>query len=184
MITRVWIAAALASATACDTHQSDQALAAGGSAFELAAFSFTVPPGWNELKDPGVERIAGPNSCVLLREHAATRYKANIFVKDLTATSGIESIQHLTLDQCKALQTTLVQQKSGAAGRVQLASFGAFTGCDYEVNDPRSAQGTRQISVTDGHVLASVVCNRDNAGDADADAACDSIVRSIRGKSH
>ena len=62
-------------------------------------------------------------------------------------------------------------------GKAGTASFGAFTGCDIEIHS--AVQSSRQVSLSNGRVLLSIVCNRDEAGDRDADAACESVARAI-----
>jgi hypothetical protein len=174
----VSIVACLLAATACNKTIEKHEV----SKLELKTSTVAVPDGWQEVDNAEIKKTAGPNGHILIQDNKGGGYTSNILIQDLAGSGEAGTTQHATLETCTALQKALVASTKTAAGKVATATFGSLHGCDVEVIAPDSAQATRQLSLSDGKLFVSIVCNRDKGGKPDADAMCETIAKTITPK--
>lgn len=179
MMRAISIVAFLLAATACNKKPIEKHEV---SRLEFKTFTVAVPAGWQEVDNPEMKKTAGPDGHILIQDNKDGGYTSNVLISDLGSSPDAAVTQHATLGACTVLQTLLAAQAKGVAGKVSTAAFGTLTGCDVEVINPDSPQATRQLSLSDGKLFLSIVCNRDKAGRPDADAVCETLAKTITPK--
>lgn len=144
-------------------------------------FTLPVPEGWNEVTDSRIAGTVQPGAHVIMMMHAPAGFQPSIYIQELAlGPNDHKVLAGATADTCRdVVQKQMVEITKTQPGAVRVAGYGAFKGCDIELDDAKSDQAARQISVTNGTFGVSITCNRDKKGAPEVDSACDAFARNI-----
>ncbi|MDY0001083.1 MAG: hypothetical protein RBU30_07305 [Polyangia bacterium] len=149
---------------------------------DFEGFFIEAPKGWSKVTDQRVLEKAAPGSHTLMMDRPPAGFTPSIYIQALPSEVSA-MLKNATAEQCRDLiQKPLAAQTGTAPGQARTAAFGAFVGCDVEVISPGSRQATRQLSITNGRLSVSIVCNRDKGGAPRIDSVCEGIAKGITPK--
>lgn len=149
---------------------------------DFEGFFIEAPKGWSKVTDQRVIGKAAPGSHTLMMDRPPAGFVPSIYIQALPSEVSA-MLKSATAEQCRDLvQKPLVAQTGTAPGHARTSAFGAFVGCDVEVISPSSKQATRQLSLTNGKLSVSIVCNRDKGGAPRIDSVCEGIAKGITPK--
>jgi hypothetical protein len=144
--------------------------------------SIAVPAGWNVVERPDTP----PATRVLVLDHAVEGFAPSIIVQEVEMGEPDHELVFTATDEfCRdVVQKTILTQTGTDPGFARAIRIGRLRGCDVEMLDKTTAQSGRQISLSDGKLTVSLVCNRDKhpPPGVDVDGACDAFARAITPK--
>lgn len=149
---------------------------------ELSNCKIAVPAGWNVMTNPPDEAPEGAR--VLVLDHAVDGFTPSIIIQQMALSADDHRMMLAATDEwCRdALQQAFAASVQGLPGVAKAAATTGFHGCDIEVISSKSKQSTRQISLSNGKLAISVVCNRDKVIPFAVDTACEAVARAITPK--
>jgi hypothetical protein len=148
---------------------------------DFKGFSIAVPAGWNEVTDARYLKNLPAGTHTLMLVDAPSGFQPSIVIQDLSLqAAAFKFMQDATAETCRdAVQKPLLGATNTTAGPAKLAEIDGFKGCDIEMIDPSSPHAARQLSISNGKIAVSFVCNRDKQGAPEVDATCVRLASSI-----
>lgn len=149
---------------------------------DFKSFSVAVPAGWNEVTDKRLTGQMLPGMRTLMMDPPPKdAFAPSIVIQELEmAAEGHQQVMTATDQICqdtflKALAEALKVDPVSA----KAVEYHGLKGCELNVQDKESAQAARQLSISNGKVAITVVCNHDKKPQPEAAAGCNTILNAI-----